>query len=80
MQDELGKLSKIIQEKPDIIIENGKYDKEKNEYRFINGDYVYIIAEKEEGTEIRGKRRAIKQNSNCQALSTLSSLFCLRGK
>ena len=39
-------------EKPDIIIENGKYDKEKNEYRFINGNYTYYINTKEEGTEL----------------------------
>ena len=38
--------------KPDIIIENGKYDKEKNEYSFINGKYTYYINIKEEGTEL----------------------------
>lgn len=38
--------------KPDIIIENGRYDKEKNEYSFINGKYTYYINTKEEGTEL----------------------------
>ena len=37
---------------PDIIIENGKYDKEKNEYCFVNGNYTYYIKTKEERTEL----------------------------
>lgn len=32
-----------MKRKPDIIIENGTYIKEKGEYRFINNNYTYII-------------------------------------
>jgi hypothetical protein len=46
-----------MSQKPDILIENGKYDEDKNEYQFINGDYIYIIAEKEEGTELVVKHK-----------------------
>ena len=38
--------------KPDIIIENGKYNEEKGEYRFINDNYTYYIKAKEEGAEL----------------------------
>lgn len=34
--------------KPDIIIENGKYDKEKDEFSFINGDHTYYIKTEED--------------------------------
>ena len=38
--------------KPDIIIENGIYDEEKEEYRFINGNYIYSIKTNVEGAEL----------------------------
>ena len=38
--------------KPDIIIENGIYDEEKEEYRFINGNYTYYIKTNIEGAEL----------------------------
>ena len=37
---------------PDIVIENGKYNEEKGEYRFINDKYTYYIKAKEEGAEL----------------------------
>ena len=39
-------------EKPDIVIENGKYHEEKDEYRFINGNYTYSIKTGEEGSKL----------------------------
>lgn len=39
-------------EKPDIVIENGKYHEEKDEYRFINGNYTYSIKIGEEGSKL----------------------------
>ena len=39
-------------EKPDIIIESGKYDEEKDEYRFTNGNYIYYIKIRDEGAEL----------------------------
>lgn len=41
-----------MSQKPDITIENGNYNKSKDEYRFINGNYTYCIKVKEEGTEL----------------------------
>ena len=38
--------------KPDIVIENGIYDEEKDEYRFINGNYTYNIKTSVEGAEL----------------------------
>ena len=38
--------------KPDIVIENGIYDEEKEEYRFINGNYIYSIKTNVEGAEL----------------------------
>ena len=38
--------------KPDIIIENGIYDEEKEKYRFINGNYIYSIKTNVEGAEL----------------------------
>ena len=46
-----------MNQKPDILIENGKYNEDKNEYHFINGDYIYIIAEKEDETELIVKHK-----------------------
>ena len=37
---------------PDIVIENGIYDEEKDEYRFINGNYTYNIKTSVEGAEL----------------------------
>ena len=36
-----------VSEKPDIILDNGEYDEEKNIYTFHNGNYHYIITEEE---------------------------------
>ena len=41
-----------MKRKPDIIIENGIYDEEKEEYRFINGNYIYSIKTNVEGAEL----------------------------
>ncbi len=41
-----------MKRKPDIIIENGIYDEEKAEYRFINGNYTYSIKTNDEGAEL----------------------------
>ena len=38
--------------KPDIIIENGKYDTKKDEFRFINGDYSYSIKTENDTTKL----------------------------
>lgn len=36
-----------ISEKPDIVLDNGEYDEEKNIFTFHNGNYCYIITEDE---------------------------------
>ena len=46
-----------MSQKPDIIIENGKYDKENNEYHFINANYIYSIKTNVEGAELVVKHK-----------------------
>ena len=41
-----------MKREPDIIIESGIYDEEKEEYRFINGNYIYSIKTNVEGAEL----------------------------
>lgn len=49
------KMPKDISSEPDIIIIGGEYDKENNVYTFRNGEYSYVIGEKEiEPTENKG--------------------------